>query len=675
MSYFLLSSLSLMALIIMLTASLFIISLLRMSGKADYKKWLLIYFVSLFIWHGMGFLSGGLHSDLRELSYRYTNTFFNIGLCLACFSLVQIAYLFPEKVFNKECQRVFYIFSAISAIYISLIIWYHFIRNQGGLSSHTYGQFVNSLAGLYGMLTAIWVVIIYIRKSLYFQQLKSKSALPSGLLAICTAFTLIISLLFVFPGAANPLVMLIYTYGVWILIQAQVFIFIIYSVFPIRFQDKLIGFTFACVMAILSVTAMVIVPFTDNSDNTLNIAQRLVDQHILIKLTCIVLGSATFILLIFPVILRVSLIQPLERLMVGIRQADEGDLSVQVPYVVLDEIGIVTRNFNRMAKSLKQSKDQLTQYANTLEHQVADRTSELKQSLEDLKSTQTQLIQSEKMASLGDLTAGIAHEIQNPLNFVNNFSEVSMELIEEVRSEKLKAKSERSEELENELLDDISQNLQKISHHGKRADAIVKGMLQHSRTSTGEKQATNINTLADEFFKLSYHGLRAKDKSFNAELVTNFDKNLPKINVVQQDIGRVLLNLFNNAFYAVQEKRKAEGLKQNEEYKPGVEVSTSIKDGFVVITVRDNGCGIPEEIKDKIMQPFFTTKPTGEGTGLGLSLSYDIVKAHGGEIKVEIPSGQIIPVRTGTGVRAGLSADRHGKEGEGSEFIIHLPVK
>ena len=200
-------------------------------------------------------------------------------------------------------------------------------------------------------------------------------------------------------------------------------------------------------------------------------------------------------------------------------------------------------------------------------------------------------------------------------------------------------------------------------------------MLQHSRTSTGEKQATNINTLADEFFKLSYHGLRAKDKSFNAELVTNFDKNLPKINVVQQDIGRVLLNLFNNAFYAVQEKRKAERLKQNEEYKPGVEVSTSIKDGFVVISVRDNGCGIPEEIKEKIMQPFFTTKPTGEGTGLGLSLSYDIVKAHGGEIKVEIPSGQIIPVRTGTGVRAGLSADRHGKEGEGSEFIIHLPVK
>ncbi|MBC7757638.1 MAG: two-component sensor histidine kinase [Phormidesmis sp. FL-bin-119] len=240
------------------------------------------------------------------------------------------------------------------------------------------------------------------------------------------------------------------------------------------------------------------------------------------------------------------------------------------------------------------------------------------------------------MASLGELTAGIAHEIQNPLNFVNNFSEVSMELIEEVKSEKLKAESERDSDLENELLDDISQNLQKIAHHGKRADFIVKGMLQHSRTSTGERQATNLNVLADEFLKLSYHGLRAKDKSFNAELVTNFDVNLPKVNVVQQDIGRVLLNLFNNAFYAVQERRKAEG----EGFNPTVEVSTLFSEGYVTVKVRDNGNGIPEGIKEKIMQPFFTTKPTGEGTGLGLSLSYDIIKAHGGEIKVETNVGE-----------------------------------
>ncbi|MHB1179725.1 MAG: tetratricopeptide repeat-containing sensor histidine kinase, partial [Daejeonella sp.] len=281
--------------------------------------------------------------------------------------------------------------------------------------------------------------------------------------------------------------------------------------------------------------------------------------------------------------------------------------------------------------------------ANKLLHQQKE---EINAALSQLKSTQTQLIQSEKMASLGELTAGIAHEIQNPLNFVNNFSEVSTELTSELKVELKNSNID----LAISLADDIEQNLQKISHHGKRADFIVKGMLQHSRTSTGEKQLTNINTLADEFLKLSYHGLRAKDKSFNAELVTNFDKNLPQVKVVQQDIGRVLLNLFNNAFYAVNErtKNKEQGVKTRE-YKPTVEVSTSVKDGFVVITVRDNGIGIPEAIKEKIMQPFFTTKPTGEGTGLGLSLSYDIVKAHGGNIQVET------------------------KEGEGSEFIIELP--
>jgi len=257
-----------------------------------------------------------------------------------------------------------------------------------------------------------------------------------------------------------------------------------------------------------------------------------------------------------------------------------------------------------------------------------------KKTLIALRQTQRQLIQSEKMASLGELTAGIAHEIQNPLNFVNNFSDVSVELATELK-----------EELKNgntadaiALADDIVNNLEKIHHHGKRADFIVKGMLQHSRTSTGERQLTSINLLADEFLKLSYHGLRAKDKSFNAEMVTNFDETLPKVNIVQQDIGRVLLNLFNNAFYAVNQKQKTVG----PDYKPTVEVSTfTTASGGWGATVKDNGSGIPDSIKDKIMQPFFTTKPTGEGTGLGLSLSYDIVvKGHGGKINVESKEGE-----------------------------------
>jgi two-component system, NtrC family, sensor kinase len=251
--------------------------------------------------------------------------------------------------------------------------------------------------------------------------------------------------------------------------------------------------------------------------------------------------------------------------------------------------------------------------------------------LQELKLTQLQLIQSEKMASLGELTAGIAHEIQNPLNFVNNFSEVSKELIEEVKSERSKEKSERDEILEEELLNDIAQNLEKINHHGKRADAIVKGMLQHSRTSTGQKEPTDINALCEEYLRLAYHGLKAKDHSFNASFHFEPDTTLPKLNVVPQDIGRVLLNLISNAFYAVNEKSKA-GVSG---YTPEVVVSTASDRDFVKIMVRDNGSGIPESIREKIFQPFFTTKPTGQGTGLGLSLSYDIIKAHKGKMELK----------------------------------------
>jgi two-component system NtrC family sensor kinase len=224
------------------------------------------------------------------------------------------------------------------------------------------------------------------------------------------------------------------------------------------------------------------------------------------------------------------------------------------------------------------------------------------------------------MASLGELTAGIAHEIQNPLNFVNNFSEMNNELIEELKSQKSTLKSEEQDE----LLNDIFQNNEKINHHGKRADAIVKGMLQHSRSSVGAKELTDINALCDEYLRLSYHGLRAKDKDFNADFKTDFDNTIGKINLIPQDIGRVLLNLYNNAFYAVNEKSK---LSDNG-YQPTVSITTKKSGTSVTLTVSDNGNGIPQNIVDKIFQPFFTTKPTGEGTGLGLSLSYDIVKAQ-----------------------------------------------
>jgi len=275
-----------------------------------------------------------------------------------------------------------------------------------------------------------------------------------------------------------------------------------------------------------------------------------------------------------------------------------------------------------------------------LEKTVEERTAELKQSLKDLQDMQAQLIQSEKMASLGELTAGIAHEIQNPLNFVNNFSEVNDELLKELTSEADKGNLEEVKA----IAKDIEFNSEKINHHGKRADAIVKGMLQHSRSSSGQKEFTDINALADEYLRLSYHGLRARDKSFNATMKTDFDNSIGKVNVVPQDIGRVVLNLINNAFYAVDEKKKQIG----DGYEPTVSVSTKRVKDRVEIKVKDNGNGIPQKVLDKIFQPFFTTKPTGQGTGLGLSLSYDIVKAHGGDIKIIT------------------------KEGEGAEFIVYL---
>ena len=273
---------------------------------------------------------------------------------------------------------------------------------------------------------------------------------------------------------------------------------------------------------------------------------------------------------------------------------------------------------------------------------LRQRNEKIENTLHQLRSTQAQLIQSEKMASLGELTAGIAHEIQNPLNFVNNFSEVNEELITELKKEAGNGNIEEVKVIAN----DIAFNSEKINHHGKRADAIVKSMLQHSRSSSNKKEQTSINALADEYLRLAYHGLRAKDKSFNATMKTDFDESIGNINIIPQEIGRVFLNLINNAFYAVDEKKR----QNSNGYEPTVSVSTKKNNGKVEIRVSDNGNGIPQKVLDKIFQPFFTTKPTGQGTGLGLSLSYDIVKAHGGELKVET------------------------KEGEGSKFIIQLPV-
>jgi signal transduction histidine kinase/ligand-binding sensor domain-containing protein len=305
---------------------------------------------------------------------------------------------------------------------------------------------------------------------------------------------------------------------------------------------------------------------------------------------------------------------------------------IREKHVLEEKVTVRTKQLSEANKELSEKQEEIT-----------TQRDQLSVTLTDLKATQKQLIQSEKMASLGELTAGIAHEIQNPLNFVNNFSDVSLELLDEMETELNKGDKEEAMA----IAGDIRQNLEKINQHGKRADGIVKGMLQHSKSGSGVKEPTDINPLADEYMRLAYHGLRSKDKTFSAEMVTCLDSNLPKVNIVPQDMGRILLNLFNNAFYAVNQKKKTAGT----DYKPEVTLTTALENELVVIKVKDNGVGIPEAIKEKIMQPFFTTKPTGEGTGLGLSLTYDmVVKGYGGSIAVD------------------------SKEGGFTEFIVKLPL-
>lgn len=347
-----------------------------------------------------------------------------------------------------------------------------------------------------------------------------------------------------------------------------------------------------------------------------------------------------------------SISHPVQALRRAAKRVGEGDLTSEVKSRSKDEIGELATAFNSMVRDIKKltdltlaqekEKQQLLALQNeALEKQVEERTRELQRSLEDLKDAQAQLVQSEKMASLGELTAGIAHEIQNPLNFVNNFSELNTELLQELEEELKKGNLDQAVP----LIHDLVENEKKVAHHGKRADAIVKGMLQHSSRGSGVKEPTDINALADEYLRLAFHGMRAKDKSFNATIKKDLDSSIGTIPVIPQDMGRVILNLLTNAFYAVTEKRKA----LDGAYEPTVAVSTKKTNGKIYIKVKDNGNGVPRAIADKIFQPFFTTKPTGQGTGLGLSLSYDIVKAHGGELRLET------------------------KEGEGAEFLIVLP--
>jgi two-component system NtrC family sensor kinase len=362
-----------------------------------------------------------------------------------------------------------------------------------------------------------------------------------------------------------------------------------------------------------------------------------------IRITSLLVSSGIFLIgIIIGLWLSRNISVPVIKLRNAARRVGEGDLTQTIEIYSNDEVGELSKAFNQMVKGILKTREELKSSNENLS--ATNQT--LNNTLNDLRATQTQLIQSEKMASLGELTAGIAHEIQNPLNFVNNFSEVNIELIDEMKNE-LAAGNEKQAI---SLAEDIKENEQKILQHGQRADVIVKGMLQHSRISTGKKEPTDINTLIDAYMHLAYHGIRAKNKSLNVILQTDLDADIGKINVVPQEIGRVLLNLYNNALYAISEKQKSVSNTTDNSYEPKIYTSTRKGHGKIEIHIKDNGIGISRKILDKIFLPFFTTKPSGQGPGLGLSLSYDIIKAHGGEIKVEM------------------------SEGEGAGFIIQLPI-
>ncbi|GAA4466302.1 hypothetical protein GCM10023189_48150 [Nibrella saemangeumensis] len=441
-------------------------------------------------------------------------------------------------------------------------------------------------------------------------------------------------------GAIISVSPLIYHLGQMVLLLGILILHLNYAEEVTTFQVKLVSLPLATTLALLGILPFLLYGgFAPEYKEGVNDATV---QYQLSVFAWLIPGATIFILVAFVLFYWIGLLRPLGMLLSTVRRIEAGEFDTQVPVLGQDELGYFARSLQRMAASLKVSYDEL-------ENRVAERTAELQSSLEQLQATQQQLIQKEKMASLGELTAGIAHEIQNPLNFVNNLSEVSTELVEELVEE---AKAGHTEDVL-EIAGDLKETLEKVNHHGKRADSIVKGMLQHSRAGSGEKQPTDLNALIDEYLRLAYQGLRAKDKNYNANLQLNFDPALGYVNIAPQEMGRVLLNLFNNAFYATQERQKQLG---QADYQPHIEVTTHAGNGKVELKVKDNGTGIPKDIVEKIYQPFFTTKPTGQGTGLGLSLSYDIVtKGHGGELRVQTEEGQYTEFRVSLPT-AGFSA-------------------
>jgi len=491
------------------------------------------------------------------------------------------------------------------------------------------------------LIGTFWIIGVFGRKSRKVEKEAGGPTASSKMLRDFQRWAFLVSLIYLI-ASYNPFAMLVglprFTFDYYffsllsfIHVTYATIVFLNYTPQRTSFQAKIVGLVLCPLLIILALTPFLLRSLILNLPNF-----KLVNQQIAVATLILIPITAIAVIFGLPRFLRSNLLSPLNQILEGVRQVDSGNLSVQVPVTVNDEVGKLAEQFNSMTSSLKR-------YSSEMETLVSERTTQLQQSLDTLKSTQSQLIQQEKLASLGQLTAGIAHEIKNPLNFVNNFSEVSRELIAEIKEERGKSQEERDETLVNEILDDIQSNLEKIHEHGSRANGIVSSMLQHSRGGSGKLDPTDLNVLIKEYVNLSFHGMRAGKNPIDVEIAFELDPEIKEVPLIKEDFIRVIINLCNNAFDAMRGKvyQTEDGRRKTEDnssiaiYDPRLKVTTSLEKGQVQIALQDNGPGIPDEIKDKILQPFFTTKKGTEGTGLGLSISNDIIKAHGGSLAIE----------------------------------------
>ncbi len=634
---------SIMAFILATTQFGMLIYLLKLENATKIRKWMIINYLASVIWQVDQTIRFSLHPSVQgSLVYKLeTVLIYSPALALLVLSYFQILYLFLYQPYERERRIMVRIVVPVAIGLVGFNAWNEFANN-----SNLFVFQVTSF--LYGLITNIWALVISIRKARHLKKIDHQASKAHHLLVWVNLGFIVMCMVAVVFGFYSPVGYWTFFILIWLCNLAQIIIYITFSAVPASFQIKIAGFSFVTVVTFLTVVTLVFFPPLIPTE----IDARMLQQDGLKQMLIIIAVASFFIVTVLPGLLRKSLSEPLKRLLAGVKQVNNGDLKVQVLVGSPDEIGDLTVNFNQMTQSLQKANEGLREYAENLEHKVEERTAALSQSLDSLKTTQAQLIQSEKMASLGELTAGIAHEIQNPLNFVNNFSEVSAEMMHE-----LKEYLEEGKMIDAlELVDELTGNLTKINHHGGRAAGIVKSMLEHAKVSNGKRHSVDINNLCNQYAQLSYNSMLVKNQAFVCEITLDLDPNSVQMEVISEDIGRVFQNVFINAFYAVDEKQQ-QWKDETNTYFPKLHVATKIlykpdeTNDSMEIRIRDNGTGMTDAVKAKIFQPFFTTKPTGHYTGLGLSISYDIItKGHGGSFMVE------------------------SSLGEGTEMIIRIPI-